>query len=267
MYKYLIIFAVALYLVACTHAPIAPSASVSVASANTQAQLAVTSRSLDTAVASNSVGIKTVTGMLPDSPEKKAITFFNDSTFKLVGYPPQVTYDATESIALKMLSTELASRETAYAEASKRDIANAKLLEEKEALVAKYKQALQDERDAAKRKDDEWRAEVERARSEAEAKQRALITWIFFGGSGLCITVGVVVLVFAGSVPMFGPKAAFSCIGAGIGLFLLGILYNELSKHPMIVYIGSGLSLFLLGAAIIFMIANHQHDKEQIKAS
>lgn len=97
----------------------------------------------------------------------------------------------------------------------------------------------------------------------ARAEQNHWVTIIFFSLSALGVAGGIVVLVTASSIPMFGPKAGFALVGAGIGLACVGIaitqIQNFLYNHPWFVGVTAAVCLSALAVAGGLMWANHHH--------
>lgn len=151
---------------------------------------------------------------------------------------------------------------TAALEAAQVSLANAQkaAAEEQANLKAKYQASLDQ---LAADGNARVAAAVKAGEDKARAEQSHWVTIIFFGLSGICIAGGIVVLVTATSIPMFGPKAGFALIGAGAGLATLGIaitqLQNFLYNHPWVV--GATVATCLVGIAIAggLMWANHHH--------
>lgn len=121
---------------------------------------------------------------------------------------------------------------------------------------SKLQSQLQASIDAMKRDGD---ARVAAAQSKADADQRRLITWIFFGGGALFLAAGIAIMLFASSVPIFGPKAGIAVMGAGAGLIMIGMVMNELAKHPWIIWTGISLCLAALAVALGLIVSNHFH--------
>lgn len=97
------------------------------------------------------------------------------------------------------------------------------------------------------------------------AEQTRWVTIIFFGLSALCLTGGIVVLLCASSVPMFGPKAGFALIGSSLALGGVGIAINQIQNflyaHPWVVGLTIAVVLSALAIAVGLVYSNHQHAK------
>jgi len=102
-------------------------------------------------------------------------------------------------------------------------------------------------------------ARVAAAVAKAQAEQQKLITWIFFGGGAALFAGGLAILLLASSVPLFGPKAGISVMGAGGGLIFIGMVMNELNKHPWILWIAISLCVAAVAGAVGLMISNQHH--------
>lgn len=109
-------------------------------------------------------------------------------------------------------------------------------------------------------------ARVQAAEDKAKKDERRLQFWIFVGGGAACISLGIFVIVFASSLPMFGPKAGGGLILAGLGLIATGKALDFIESHPWIVYTGLGLSAACAIAAIALIYANHHHAREALAA-
>lgn len=99
----------------------------------------------------------------------------------------------------------------------------------------------------------ELQNQLSKAQRDADNRQRAIITYILFGSSVLCIIAAVVVANFASVVPQFGPRAALGFGVAGGVLFGLGmamrIVERMMTEHPLVFW-GS-----LLGVVVALVVA------------
>jgi hypothetical protein len=97
----------------------------------------------------------------------------------------------------------------------------------------------------------------------AESGLKKLQLLIFFGGGAFLFVAGMVILVAAVNVPMFGPKAGIALMIAGGGLIALGIVISEVQNfidaHPWIVGAGIAGVAVLVAIAGALMYSNHQH--------
>lgn len=113
-----------------------------------------------------------------------------------------------------------------------------------------------------KRQLDEARSQ---ARKEAEAKERLLITAIFFGVGALLILGAAAVLFLRAQVPIFGPQVAIWLGAAGMALILTGIIVRAVERliedHPFIFWGGITAAVLAVVASVVLMIANHHHQK------
>lgn len=127
-------------------------------------------------------------------------------------------------------------------------------------LKAKYQAALDQ---LAKEGNERVAAAIKAGEDKARAEMNHWVTIIFFGFSALFIAGGIVILLTAVSIPMFGPKAGFAIIGAGLGLSAVGIAINQIQNflynHPWIV--GSAVAACLIAAAVAggMIWSNHHH--------
>lgn len=107
---------------------------------------------------------------------------------------------------------------------------------------------------------------VKAANDKAQAESRKLETWIFFGGGALLFAAGLAILFFASSIPMFGPKAGMAVSAAGAGLIFIGMVLNELAKHPWILWTGISLCIASAAVAVGLIVSNNGHAIEAAKA-
>lgn len=128
---------------------------------------------------------------------------------------------------------------------------------------AKATTALQARIDAIQKQAND---QVKAAQDKASAESRKLITWIFFGGGALLFAGGLAILFFASSIPMFGPKAGVAVSAAGAGLIFIGMVLNELAKHPWILWTGISLCIASAAVAVGLIISNNGTAVEAAKA-
>ena len=94
---------------------------------------------------------------------------------------------------------------------------------------------------------------------------------IFYGVGALLLAGGVVVLVAAVNVPMFGPRAGFALMGAGGILIAVGVAVSAvqtfIDQHPWIVGAGLGTVGLLVVVAVVLIYSNHQHHLASVIAT
>jgi hypothetical protein len=96
-------------------------------------------------------------------------------------------------------------------------------------------------------------------RRKAEAEQRRIIAWIFYGGAFLLTVAAAVVLGTSQYVPFFGPKLAI-CLGIGAAASAaLGAALNEILANPWIIRVLIGVVVAAVAGAVALGIANHHH--------
>jgi hypothetical protein len=120
--------------------------------------------------------------------------------------------------------------------------------------------------DAQKKSDQAFadqKAQYEQQLADAKSSARKWQLAIFYGVGALLLAGGVVVLIAAVNVPMFGPRAGFALMGAGGILIAAGIavsaVENYIDQHPWIIGTGLGAVALLIVVALVLMYANHQH--------
>jgi hypothetical protein len=119
---------------------------------------------------------------------------------------------------------------------------------------------------AQKKSDDAFAAVQRQADARVAAAESTARKWqlaIFYGVGALLLAGGVVVLVAAVNVPMFGPRAGFALMGAGGILIAVGVAVSAvetfIDQHPWIVGAGLGAVGLLVVGAVVLIYANHQH--------
>lgn len=170
-----------------------------------------------------------------------------------------------EAAGLYKTATAEANAQKAKADLQARDIA------ERDAAIQKLHADAEAERAAnaatLKKAFDDKDAALAKVKSDYERKLKSArdrwVTGIFFGLGGLLVAGGIVVLLTATTVPMFGPRAGFALVGAGAGLIGFGIAINQaenfLDAHQWITGLGLGVVAMAAVAGLILMYANHQH--------
>ncbi len=98
-------------------------------------------------------------------------------------------------------------------------------------------------------------------RAKAEADQRRMIGWIFYGGAFLLGVAAGLSLALASSIPMLGPKISVCLGGCAVFSALMGLLLNELLAHPAVFWTMGGVMVVALGGAAGLAYSNHQHAK------
>jgi hypothetical protein len=116
---------------------------------------------------------------------------------------------------------------------------------EREAAAIELARQLQDARDQERR--------------DAEAAQRKLVGWIFFGGGFVLGLLAVGCLVYAPTVPQLGPRAALGFGAASAGAVATGVAVLQLMNHPEVVWWGLGLIAVSVVAALAMIYSNHLH--------
>lgn len=120
--------------------------------------------------------------------------------------------------------------------------------------------------DAQKKSDAAFAAQKAQADARVAAAESNTRKWqlaIFYGLGALLFAGGIIILVAAVNVPMFGPRAGFALMGAGGGLIAFGVAVNAvenfLDQHPWIVGLGLGGIAILVTVALVLVYSNHQH--------
>lgn len=217
--------------------------------------------------------------ILPDQPAKDAVG--QELSLASEKLPPPSVEDQllAEKRVTAILTGKLEEAKALYGNAAaeaaalkaKTD-AFTKAIADKDAEIAALKTKAETERIAQAKdlqakfdaKEAQIKQAVKDAQDQAKKEQRRWITGIFFGLGAIMFAGGVVVLVTAGSVPMFGPKAGFALMGAGGSLITLGIIITQIENffelHPWIV----GGSLIAIALAVVVALSllwsNHHHD-------
>jgi hypothetical protein len=167
-------------------------------------------------------------------------------------------YAKADSAALQA-NKELVDTKTALA-ASNAALAAAKAQAEAEQATLTAKLQAHENQLAA-----DADARVKAAEAKAAADARRLQTWIYSGGGAALVALGIFVMVFASSFPMFGPKAGLSLIGSGLGLIAIGQLLAELERHPWVIWAGVTVAICGLVAAVALIYSNHAHAQDIVK--
>jgi hypothetical protein len=128
-----------------------------------------------------------------------------------------------------------------------------------ESEVAKLRGQVDVERAASAAK---LAAEIARIRSEADAKTRRLISFIFFGGSALSVAAGVLMLTVLSGVPIVGPKLIAGAFILAAILSATGIAILKAMDHPWIVWTGLAVAAAVLIALGVLAYANNWHAKK-----
>ena len=107
--------------------------------------------------------------------------------------------------------------------------------------------------------------------ADAESTARKWQLAICYGVGALLLAGGVVVLVAAVNVPMFGPRAGFALMGAGGTLIAVGVAVSAvqtfIDQHPWIVGAGLGTVGLLVVVAVVLIYSNHQHHLASVIAT
>lgn len=214
---------------------------------------------LNAKVAGDAVAAQKAIEPLPSSRNKDVANMFLDDIVHVTGGVTLDQKTSFEKLADQLVSPDAklqAAGEAQWAKvAADNDVLKAKVA----TLETQYKNALEKERnDGAQALKDA----VNKAKADADAKQRTLITWIFFGGGGILLAAAALVLFLASSNPVFGPKVALGLGAAGAVSILTGIGVIQLLDHPAVVWWGLGTVCVLLAGAAGLMFSNHFHAKE-----
>ena len=137
------------------------------------------------------------------------------------------------------------ARDAAGALQSQIDALQQQVKNERIAAAAELQRQLSAARDEAKR--------------EADAQQRKIAAWIFYGGAFLLGVAAVVVFGTASYVPMFGPRLAFMLAGAAAVSGMLGAMVNDLLANPWIVRTLFGALIAAIAVAGGIAYTNHHH--------
>lgn len=191
---------------------------------------------------------------LPDSNAKVAISgpvgVISDLT---KGASTQKQRDDAMAPVLLALQGKLTEAQTGWAKAAS----------DAEALrvqVTTLEQTVKQEQISAAA---ELTSQLTKARSDAEAaaeaQERRLIGFIFFGGGALCLLATAGVLYFSATVPQLGPRVALFTGGAGVVLIGSGTAILALLSHPAVIWWGLGISTALLACAAVAVWYNHLH--------
>ena len=130
------------------------------------------------------------------------------------------------------------------------------------ARIAELEQQVKNEQiKAAEELRRQLAAARDEARKEADAQQRKIAAWIFYGGGFLLAVSAAVVLGTAAYVPFFGPRLAV-VLGLASGVSVgLGALVNELLANPWIVRTLLGILVAAVATAGGIAYSNHFHHK------
>ncbi len=210
-------------------------------------------------IAGDAVAAKKALDPLPESRNKDVANGFLDDIVHLTGAPTPQTKTSFELLATQLLSEDAAQRAKAEAQWAKVAADNDALKAKVSKLEQDYQAALAKERADAKIELD---AAVKKARDEAAAKERLLITSIFMGGGGLLVAAGVLCFFLAGSNPLLGPKVAIGLVAAGMLGIFTGVAVLQLMTHPNVVWWGLGIIVAVLAGVAGLMISNHHHSTE-----
>ena len=195
---------------------------------------------------------------LPESNEKQAIIGPLKVAASLAGEPSEK--DRAEAMAPVMLA--LAGKLTEAQAGWARATTEAAALKER---ITQLEQTVKDERTAAAAElTRQLQAARDEARREAEAKTRTIVSWIFFGGSFLLGVAAVLCLVYAGSVPQLGPRAAIGFGGASAVAAATGVGVLQLISHPSVMWWGMGITVGLAVIACVIIYINHLHHIETL---
>lgn len=189
----------------------------------------------------------------PDGPAKSTVQGSLDTALSFLKPPQQKHLDFAMGLAMTALKGDLDKAQTGWDKSKTDGVAAQQRIKELEKQVSDQQaQAALDIQNA-----------LSKAQRDADNKQRAIITYILFGSSVLCIIAAVVVANFASVVPQFGPRAALGFGVAGGVLFALGmamrIVERMMNDHPYVFW-GSLLGVAIaLAAAAVLVYSNHAH--------
>ncbi|MCM2276101.1 MAG: hypothetical protein NDI75_15035 [Candidatus Didemnitutus sp.] len=132
--------------------------------------------------------------------------------------------------------------------------------------IAELEQQVKREREEAARElQRQLQAARDEAQREAEARERLVLTLIFFGTGALLLVGGVACGVLSAQIPMLGPRAA-TAIGAAGGLLicvgmLIRFVERLMDRHPGLFWGGIVGAVALVAIALSLIYANHRHAK------
>lgn len=121
----------------------------------------------------------------------------------------------------------------------------------------------------------ELKRQLERARNEerarAEAREKLIVTCIFFGTGALCLLGAIAVVALKATVPIFGAEAALWLGIAGGVLIGTGILIRAINRliedHPVLFWGGLITAGLAVTGAVFLMRANHHHNTHPAEAT
>lgn len=189
----------------------------------------------------------------PDGAPKDAVKGSLDVA--QANLPVPAAADLTE--ALKFANQALSGQLTAAQANWKLSVDAGTALQDK--LSRLEAQVSKERADAAAEQTRLIRAAHDEERLKAEADQRKLVGWIFYGGGALLIAGAGLVAFLAPSVPIFGPRLALGLGVAGAALIGSGVALNEILAHPTVIWVTLGTAGAALAVSGGIALSNHYH--------
>lgn len=191
-----------------------------------------------------------VSTLPPSRTKDAALEVMEDQEF-ILGAPDPATRSKYEGWALDLISTETAK--VTAAEAQRQTFADAATQLKTEVDTLKATQIAQ-----LKTLNDQHAIDLANANAAADAKVKAIVSYIFFGLAALCILGAIAVGMLAASYPLFGPKAALALAAAGITSGAMGVGIIKL-MDVSVMYWGIGAIVLLISIAVVLVYSNHSH--------
>jgi hypothetical protein len=192
---------------------------------------------------------------LPDGNQKAAILGSLGIVTKLTaGTATQQQKDEAMAPVALALAGKLAEAQAGWAKASaEADVLTAKIktltdqiAAERVAAATELQRQLKDANDKAQR--------------DADAKERSIISCVFYGGGFIMGCGAIICAIYAPTVPQLGPKAAMT-LGVGAAASIgTAIAVNRLLSHPEVIWWGMGIIAVCCAAAFALIYSNHQHE-------
>ena len=205
---------------------------------------------LNVAAGYNVAETKVVDTLEPSRTKDALLEIMEDQQF-VVGVPDPSTRTQYEAWALDLISAEEAK--VTAAEAKRQEFATAADAAKKKVIDLTATQTSQ-----LKQLNDQHSVELANAQSEADAKVKSIVSYIFFGLSALCMLGAIAVGMLAASYPLFGPKAAMALAAAGVTSGALGVGIIKLMDVSTL-YWGIGAVVLLISIAVVLIYSNHSH--------